>query len=106
MTNFTIDNNFVREWLTRIAIWIPITVGVIHQILMPFGFERIYVVIDPPGYVSPLISIEATWWILLVILSAGIFVFASTDRADRVPNRVGIPFYLYLLFLLIVVKPV
>lgn len=106
MTSFTIDNDVVREWLKQIAIWIPVSVGIIHQILMPFGYERIYVIVNPPGYISPLISLEVTWWILLVIFSAGIFIFASTDRADRVPNRIGIPFYVYLIFLLILVKPV
>lgn len=88
-------------------LWGPIVAGVVHQFLMvAFKIERIYVFVDPPGYIRPLVALKFQWWIVLLLASAIISVLAYTDRLKGVPRRVALPFYLYILFLLILVKPV
>ncbi len=96
------------------AVWIPIIGGVIHQLLMfflnspaePRRGDGIYVFLNPPEYVYPFVSLEYTWWFVLLIGSAAMSILSFTDRVQSIPTRFWIPFYLYILFLLFFVKPV
>jgi len=89
----------------QLIIWGPIVVGIIHQGLMfAFNIERIYVVLDPPGYIYPFTSLEFGWWIVLTLLSSVLCLLAYFNRIR--PHRLVYPFYAYLIFLLIFVKPV
>lgn len=92
--------------LQQIAIWTPILIGVIHQFLMAFfGIERIYVFVDPPEYISPVVSLEITWWFLLLFFTL-LFMLITYLNKLRTINRLVYPLYLYLIFLLIFVKPI
>lgn len=85
--------------------WIPIVIGLVHQILMAlFGIDRIYVFLNPPQYIYPFVTLEAGWWFMLTVGTAVLCVLAYTNRIK--PHRILYPFYLYLLFLLILVKPI
>ena len=111
MTQINGEIDSLREiatyWLKRIGILMPVVVGVGHQIIMAlFNIDRIYVFINPPEYIYPWLSLEFSWWFLLVIVSSGICFMAASERLDRIPTRIALPFYTYLLFLLILVKPV
>jgi hypothetical protein len=69
-----------------------------------FEIESIYVFLDPPGYVYPLVSLEFAWWLVLTMTTAILCLLAYIGRLR--PRRMVYPLYLYLLFLLILVKPV
>ena len=88
-------------------IWGPIAVGLVHQVLMFFfGIDRIYVFVNPPEYIGPIISLGYEWWLVLLVASAFVAILAYSDRLTRMPKRVALPLYIYILFLLILVKPV
>lgn len=88
-------------------IWGPIAAGLAHQFLVFFfGIDRIYVFVDPPEYIEPIISLEYQWWFVLLMTSAFVAILAYSDRLKRMPKRVALPLYIYILFLLILVKPV
>ena len=98
-----------------LAVWIPIVGGVVHQLMMfflnsppqePYRGDGIWVFVNPPGYVYPFVSLEYTWWFVLLIGSAAMCITAYSDRVESIPTRVWVPFYIYILFLLILVKPV
>lgn len=105
----TSASRFVKELL----IWVPIVVGIVHQFLMFISrdarppdvpVDRIYVVLDPPGYIYPFVTLELAWWIALTLVSS---VLCLLIRAHLLrPHRLIYPFYIYLLFLLIFVKPI
>jgi|GEM_PF-4491826 len=89
-----------------IIVWGPLLGGVIHQILMGFfGRSAIYVFV-PPTYIYPLVSVAYQWWFLLVVGAATLFILAYWDRPKRVTQHLSVPVYLYLLFLLMLVKPI
>ncbi|MDH3674362.1 MAG: hypothetical protein OES12_02620 [Anaerolineae bacterium] len=92
--------------LTRqLLIWVPIVVGIVHQILMGFfGIDRIFVLLTPPTYIYPFVTLGATWWYLLTVVTGALAYLAYRHRLR--PRRTGYPFYFYLLFLLIFVKPI
>ncbi len=88
-------------------IWGPIVVGLVHQFLMAFfGIDRIYVFVDPPGYIQPWATLEWQWWFVLLLFSSFIALIGYSARFPSVPSRIALPFYLYILFLLIMVKPI
>lgn len=100
-----------RKLLASLAkftiLWGPVVVGIIHQLRMYlFGIDYIYVFVEPPGYLCPFVSLEYQWWFVLLVFTtlAGLLVYS--DRLQSVPRRLALPFYLYVLFLLIFVKPV
>jgi hypothetical protein len=107
----------------HILLWIPIIGGLVHQFMMWFSAltrgdvaqpepligskaDCMYVFLDPPGYLQPTITLEYQWWTLLLLASALVCILAYLERIRTFPNRLVIPFYLYILFLLIFVKPV
>lgn len=93
--------------IKQIIIWGPIVVGVVHQFLMYFfGIDSIYVFVDPPGSIRPLVSLGWQWWFVLLLASSVICVAAYSKRFSTIPSRITLPMYLYILFLLIFVKPV
>lgn len=93
--------------IKQAIIWGPIVAGFVHQILMAFfDIDRIYVFVDPPEYIGPLASIAFQWWLVLLIGSAVIAILAYSDRLRGVPKRTALPFYAYILILLIFLKPV
>ncbi len=88
-------------------IWGLIALGLIHQLLMfLFGISRIYVFVDPPGYLEPGFSLGFSWWFVLLLASSTMSILASSGRLKTMPKRLALPFYLYILFLLIFIKPV
>ena len=91
--------------LKQALIWAPIVVGVVHQLLMAlFGIESIYVVLNPPGYIYPFASLDTTWWFVLTLTTAMLCLLAYLNRIR--PRRIVYPFYLYLIYLLIFIKPI
>jgi hypothetical protein len=109
--------------LKHILLWIPIIGGLVHQFVMWFyvltrgevtqpeplvgsKFDCMYVFLDPPGYLKPIVTLEYQWWFLLLLVSAFVCILAYLERIRTFPNRLVIPFYLYIVFLLIFVKPV
>ena len=91
--------------IKQAILWFPIMVGVIHQFLMFLGVSRrIYVFVNPPEYIYPFVTLEFQWWIVLLLGSFFAFVVAYLDRVQSVPSRFSVPFYVYLLFLLILVN--
>lgn len=91
----------------QILIWGPIIGGLVHQFLMFFfDIDWIYVFVNPPGYITPFVSLEYTWWFVLLVGSSPMAILAYSERIPNVPRRFALPFYLYVLFLLILVKPV
>jgi hypothetical protein len=89
----------------QLLIWGPIVVGVIHQFLMFFfGINRIYVFLKPPEYISPFVTLEIQWWFVLTLLSSLLCLLVYTNRLR--PQRLIYPFYIYIVFLLIFVKPI
>ena len=86
-------------------VWVPIVVGIIHQLLMfTFEINGIYVGLNPPGTIYPFVTLEVTWWLVLTILTSALCFLAYTDRIR--PHRLVTPFYIYLVFLLIWVRPI
>ena len=91
----------------QLVLWGPIIVGVVHQFLMYFfNIDRIYVFVTPPGYVYPFVSLEYQWWFVLLLGSSIVCLLSYSNRLSSIPTRVAFPFYLYILYLLILVKPV
>jgi hypothetical protein len=91
--------------LKLVFIWGPILIGVFHQILMAiFKWNRIWVILDPPKYIYPFVTLEVGWWLVLTLLTTIPCLFALANRLR--PRRMIYPFYAYLVYLLIFVKPV
>lgn len=91
--------------LKLIFVWGPIIAGVTHQILMAtLKWDRIWVILDPPKYIYPFVTLEVGWWLVLTVLTSIPCLFAYAKRLR--PRRLIYPFYAYLVYLLIFVKPV
>lgn len=102
----TDDLRFLVSGVVRlILIWIPILVGLVFQFLMFFfDVTRIYVFLNPPEYIKPFVTLEFGWWLVLTVATATLTVLTYFERIR--PRRLRYPFYLYLIFLLILVKPI
>jgi hypothetical protein len=91
----------------QLFIWGPVVIGVVHQFLMFFfKIERIYVFVSPPGYIGPIVTLQSQWWFVLLLGSAAVCISAYLGRLQNIVGRLAFPLYLYILFLLIFVKPV
>jgi hypothetical protein len=100
-------NKLFLDYAKLIAVWTPILVGIVHQLAMAlFGFESIPVFLDPPGKINPWASLEFEWWAVLTFTTALVYLLITTRVLSTLPRRIALPFYLYLLFLLIFVKPI
>jgi len=105
-------NNFDSKRLPlalikQVMIWAPVVIGVVHQILMlVFGVENIYVFVDPPGYIEPVVALKWEWFVVLLIISAAICISSYLGSLQNVVGRLAFPLYIYILFLLILVKPI
>jgi hypothetical protein len=71
-----------------------------------FGIERIYVLLDPPGYIGPWASVQFIWWAVLLLASGGTALLIVLNQLPSVPHRVVYPLYVYVVFLLVFIKPV
>ncbi len=90
-----------------LAIWGLIAVGLIHQFLMFFfDISHIKVFVDPPGRIEPTVSLGFSWWLVLLLASSTMAILAYSERLKTIPRRIALPFYLYILYLLIFIKPV
>lgn len=103
------------HYLRLAVVWIPILVGLVHQIVMLLAWllgsnnpiwDRIPVFVNPPGHIGPLVTLEYQWWLVLTLTTFTLYFLIDTRRLSNIPRRVAIPFYVYLLFLLILVKPI
>ncbi len=93
--------------IKQAVIWFPVVIGVFHQFLMVIDYsDRIYVFVDPPGYIEPFVTLEVEWWFVLLFISSLLAISAYARRFQGIPNRIAFPFYSYVLFLLIFVKPI
>jgi len=110
-----VDFSKVLTYLAKlVAAWLPILVGIGHQIAMLFGrgrensefYDQIPVFLDPPGTIGPFVTLEYQWWLVLTIFTATCYLLVVSRRLPNLPRRFGVPFYVYLLFLLILVKPI
>jgi hypothetical protein len=100
-------NRLVIDYLKLVTIWTPILVGIVHQLAMAlFNYDAIPVFLDPPGEIMPWASLETPWWVVLTFLTFLMYFLISTRVFSNLPRRVALPFYFYLLFLLIFVKPI
>jgi hypothetical protein len=98
---------YLSLWAIRAILTLPIAVGIVHQLLMfMFDIERIYVLLDPPGYISPWASVQFLWWIMLLVVAGGTALLIYLNQLPSVPHRVVYPLYIYVVFLLIFIKPV
>ncbi|MEM7028532.1 MAG: hypothetical protein AAF629_02980 [Chloroflexota bacterium] len=114
-----------RALVRLIVQLVPLLVGLIHQIIMwigqtqpapPFNpndplpdcptYDQIPVFVDPPGSLCPWVTLEYEWWIVLALLTTIFYVLISLRRLPNLPRRLAIPFFIYLLFLLVFVKPI
>jgi hypothetical protein len=90
----------------QVVAWGLIVVGVAHQFAMlVFGYDEIPF-IQPPGNIKPFVSLEYQWWLVLLLAAAVMCIMAYSDRLKSIPTRLALPFYVYIVFLLIWVKPV
>ena len=121
-TNLRVKN-LTPALVKQSFLWVPIIGGLVHQFVMFFvpifgdevvqaepligsKFDCMYVFLDPPGYIKPIVTLEYQWWFVLLLVSTVVCVLAYLERIRTFPNRLVFPFYLYILFLLIFVKPV
>ena len=100
----------ISKFVKLLLMWIPIVVGVVHQLLMLISrndevpLDRIPVILDPPGYIYPFVTLELGWWLALTLIAAVLCILVRINRLR--PHRLFYPFYIYLIFLLIFVKPI
>lgn len=87
--------------------WGVIGVGIFKQFLyIVMGVECLPVILNPPGHLCPWMSLEFLWWFVLTLGSVTMYALITSKRLQEFPSRVVNPFYLYLVFLLFLVKPV
>jgi hypothetical protein len=117
--------NLTPALIRQLLLWIPIIGGLVHQFVMFFGpgllgggegaqaeplidfnFDCMPVFLDPPGYLKPIVTLGYQWWLVLLLLSTVVCILAYAERIRAFPSRLVFPFYIYILFLLIFVKPV
>ena len=104
-TNSIDFKSLVGRFVRQFMVWIPIIIGLVQQFRIRFlGARGTYVVLDPPGYIYPFATLETNWWFILTILTSILCVLTYINRLR--PSRMFLPFYLYLLYLLIFVQPV
>ena len=107
--NFDLSTGISR-FVKLLLIWIPIVVGLVHQLLMfitrnnEVPLDRIPVLLDPPGFIYPFVTLELAWWFALTLITSVLCLLAYTNRLR--PYRLVYPYYIYILFLLIFVKPI
>jgi len=96
----------VHKILKLVFAWVPVIIGFGHQYLMRSEPNHgIYVFLDPPGYIRPQVTLQITWWFMLLMMSGLLTILLATNRIKNTHNRAIYP-YIYLLFLLILVRPV
>lgn len=97
----------IKSTLYLVLLVMPIACGLINQLRMLMSGKRegIYIFVDPPGYIYPEMSLEFTWWVVLVLVTAIMMVITYTSNL-RAVSRTVYPLYAYLVFLLVLVKPV
>lgn len=107
-TNAEFDLNQFAPILIRLFFILgPIIVGIVHQFLMFFfNIDSIYVFVNPPGSIRPAVSVEFEWWLVLLLATSVLCAAAYSSRFRNIPTRIAIPAYIYILFLLILVKPI
>lgn len=87
--------------------WSLIGFGLLRQFLMiSTGQNCMRIFLDPPGRICPWASVSFLWWFVLTMGAAMMYILKAANRMEGIPTRVVNPFYLYLIFLLIFVKPV
>lgn len=92
-------------FLKKFVFWLPVIIGLIHQFRMTvLGVDGIYVVLNPPGHIYPFVTLEFNWWIILTMLTTALYMMTHYNRIR--PRRLLGFFYLYLIFLLVWVKPI
>lgn len=99
------------RWLIRLF---PIILGVVHQLVMLAGrgrenwqdYDKIPVFVDPPGSIRPVVTLEYQWWIVLILIAGSFYALIILRQIPSLPRRFSVPFYVYLLYLLILVKPI
>ena len=106
ITNF--DSKKIGPALIKqLLIWGPVVIGLVHQFLMfAFKIETIYVFVNPPGYIGPIVTLQFEWWFVLLLGSALVCISSYLGRLQNVVGRMAFPLYVYILFLLILVKPI
>lgn len=93
--------------LSQLVKWnlvlIPVLGGCYAQYRYARGATEIYVYLNPPGHISPWMSLEWLWWMILFI---GTTTFCYLTLTRRLPRRLFYSVYIYLLFLLVFVKAI
>ena len=105
---------FIPGLFRQLLIWVPVMIGVVHQLLMfflntpdnPTQGDGIYVYVTPPEYVYPFVTLAYSWWFVLLFGASLTCILIYSNRIGNIPQRFVFPFYAYILFLLILVKPI
>jgi len=86
---------------------LPLLCGFFNQLLMWWSGQvsGIPVYVNPPGEIRPQISLEGSWWIAMVLGTIFLMVFCYLNKMRSV-QRTIYPLYIFLIFLVIIVKPV
>lgn len=69
-------------------------------------YDKIPVFVDPPGSIRPVVTLEYQWWIVLILIAGSFYALIILRQIPSLPRRFSVPFYVYLLYLLILVKPI
>ncbi len=97
----------IKTWGWYIILSIPVIIGFMWQIAMAFfEVEYLYVFLSPPGHIQPLVSLEPSWWVVVLLFSFIFTILINGEKIASIPKRSAIPIYFYILFLLILVKPI
>lgn len=106
METQTLDEKF-KVYLPKIIRWstallVPIICSTVAQSYYSLeGSLNVY--LNPPGRIYPVASLEWLWWLILVF---GTLIFCGLTTTRRLPRRLFYTAYIYLIFILIFVKPV
>ena len=93
--------------LSVLVFGVPLFCGLFNQVRMFFNGKimGIYVFVNPPEYLYPIVTLDLSWWVVLV-LGTGILMGMVYTIKLRAVSRALYPLYIYLLFLVILVRPI
>ena len=100
-------NQVLNILLQTLFFGVPLFFGLLNQVRMLFNGKimGIYVFVDPPEYLYPIVTLGLSWWVFLVLGTAIMMGVVYTIKLRDI-SRTLYPLYLYLLFLVILVRPI
>ncbi|MDM8521238.1 hypothetical protein QUF64_14425 [Anaerolineales bacterium HSG6] len=100
-------NQVLNTLLSVLVFGVPLLCGFINQarMLLNGKIMGIYVFVNPPEYIYPIATLDLSWWVVLV-LGTGILMGVVYINNLRTVSRALYPLYLYLLFMVILIRPI